>query len=134
MYLIGSTENRIAKMLEDLCVPPPGNKGKWYDSTIKSILQNEKYKGDALLQKELVYDFLTITKKKNEVELPQYYVTDGHAAIIPRRTFDGVQVRRKARALYGRSYSCVYPLSTKIICPQCGSTLGCNISRFSDRY
>ncbi len=134
MYMIGSTENRIAKMLENLGVQPPGNKGKWYDSTIKSILRNEKYKGDALLQKEFVADFLTKTKKKNEGELPQYYVTDGHAAIIPRRTFDEVQELRKARTLHGRSYSCVYPLSAKIICPQCGGIFGCNISRFSDRY
>lgn len=50
--------------------------------TVRSILTNEKYKGDALLQKVYTADFLTKEKKKNNGEVPQYYVEKNHEAII----------------------------------------------------
>ncbi|NEW66872.1 recombinase family protein [Carnobacteriaceae bacterium zg-84] len=77
----------------------PGGKKKWSARTVAAILSNEKYKGDALLQKSFTVDFLTKEKKKNEGEIPQYYVTGNHEAIISPSTFDRVQrllERRKA--------------------------------------
>ena len=59
---------------------------------MKSILTNEKYKGNALLQKVYTTDFLSRKKKKNEEEVPQYYVEGNHEAIIPLAVFDNVQV------------------------------------------
>ena len=56
-------------------------KKTWSVSTINSILCNEKYKGDALLQKTFTVDFLTKTTKRNEGEIPQYYVTGNHEPI-----------------------------------------------------
>ena len=55
-----------------------------------SILQNEKYKGDALLQKKFTVDFLTKKQKVNEGEVPQYYVEGSHPAIISNIDFDMV--------------------------------------------
>lgn len=53
-------------------------KDKWNQSTVRSILTNEKYKGDALLQKSYTVDFLTKKTKTNEGEVPQYYVENNH--------------------------------------------------------
>ncbi len=55
------------------------------------ILQNENYKGDALLQKDFTVNFLTRKMKKNEGELPQYYVKEDHEPIISPWLFDYVQ-------------------------------------------
>lgn len=70
--------------------------------TVQSILQNEKYKEDALLQKEFTVDFLTRKLKKNEGELPQYYVEEDHEPIISPWLFDYVQKRLKERGFQER--------------------------------
>lgn len=61
------------------------------------ILKNEKYKGDAILQKTFTVDFLTKRKKVNEGEVPMYYVENSHPAIIEARVFDLVQQEFKKR-------------------------------------
>lgn len=88
---------------------------------MQSILTNEKYKGDALLQKTVTVDFLTKAKKRNEGEVPQYYVENSHAPIISKDMFDIVQYelkRRKNSGMRTRSYE---RFSGKIICGTCGS-------------
>ncbi|MCR5403585.1 MAG: recombinase family protein [Butyrivibrio sp.] len=62
-----------------------------------AILGNEKYKGDALLQKSFTYDYLQKKRKKNEGEVTQYYIKDHHPAIIDPETFDYVQEELKRR-------------------------------------
>jgi DNA invertase Pin-like site-specific DNA recombinase len=74
MFLEGATPHGIAKRLTAQGIPTPGGKAKWGATTVRSILANEKYKGDALLQKSYTTDFLTKKKKVNEGEVPQYYV------------------------------------------------------------
>ncbi len=134
MYLTGYSEQRIAKIMEVLSIPAPGGQSKWYSSTVSSIVSNEKYKGDALLQKKYTIDYLTKKTKKNNGELPQYYVTDGHAPIIPKRTFDEAQTERVARKQLGRKFSCLHPLSSKIICPKCGGFFGSYKAHYIDNY
>lgn len=73
-YLDGKGTNRIARSLEEEKGPGWNGKSKWYESTISSILSNEKYKGDALLQKTYTVDFLTKKRAENKDEVPQYYV------------------------------------------------------------
>ena len=68
-----------------------GKRYKWHFSTVKGILQNEKYIGDALLQKTITTDFIEKTRIKNDGTVPQYYVKDNHEAIIPRDIFTQVQ-------------------------------------------
>ncbi|MGX8703633.1 MAG: recombinase family protein, partial [bacterium] len=65
-------------------------KAKWSSCTVRSILTNEKYKGDALLQKTYVVDCISHKSKKND-DRPQYYVENSHPPIIPRAMFDRVQ-------------------------------------------
>ncbi len=63
LYLEGKTNLLIAKILTDKGIPTPGKKKKWADSTVNSILQNEKYVGDALLQKSYTTNYLTGEKR-----------------------------------------------------------------------
>ena len=63
----------------------------WHTSTINKILRNEKYIGDALLQKTYTTDFLNKTRVKNNGLVPQYYVEDNHEAIIPKEIYLQVQ-------------------------------------------
>ena len=73
LFLEGMTPCAIAKHLTSQGIPTPGKKAVWQTSSVMSILTNEKYKGDALLQKKFTVDFLTKKQKVNEGEIPQYY-------------------------------------------------------------
>ena len=91
LFLRGYTVRMIANCLTEQGVPTPSGKTQWSVSTIMSILQNEKYKGDALLQKTYIDDFLTKKVIRNHGEVQQYYVENSHPAIIDRSTFELVQ-------------------------------------------
>lgn len=98
-FLNGQTPYAIAKALTAEKIPTPGGKAVWRYGVIKSILTNEKYKGEALLQKVYTPDYLTKEKVKNNGEVDQYYVTGSHKAIIPPEKWQRVQdemARRKA--------------------------------------
>ena len=82
MFMFGKTTSAIAKQLTREGIPTPAGKKTWQASPIESILTNEKYKGSALLQKSFTVDFLTKTMKRNEGEVPQYYIEHSHPAII----------------------------------------------------
>ena len=88
---------------EERGIVTPGGKKKWNESTVLSILTNEKYKGDALLQKTFTVDFLTKKHKVNEGEVPQYYVEANHEAIIPPEEFEQVQAEVARRNKIGKS-------------------------------
>ena len=95
-------------------------------STLKKILTNEKYIGDALLQKTITTDFLNKKRVVNKGIVPQYYVENSHEAIIPRDLFLQVQEEmvRRARLETGtgkrRVYSGKYALSHLVYCAHCG--------------
>ena len=76
-FMEGLTPGAIAKELTADGIPTPSRKQRWQTSTVESILQNEKYKGAALLQKCFTVDFLTKKRKVNEGEVPQYAVLCG---------------------------------------------------------
>lgn len=122
-YLDGTGTGRIAIMLNAKQVKPCRGTS-WNRTTIMSILRNEKYTGNILLQKTFISDHLTKAKKKNNGELPQYYVEGSHEAIIDKATFDRVQDELKRRAeLYETGNSVVKdhnPLAQKITCGLCG--------------
>ena len=132
-FLQGRSPYQIAKLLAEQEVPTPSGKGKWCGATVKSILTNEKYKGDALLQKSITVDFLTKKIKANEGEVPQYYVEGDHEAIIQPEIFDRVQILMEARS-GGRKRSSVNVLSGKIKCGDCGSWYGSKVWHSNDKY
>lgn len=134
MFLEGKTPSGIAKQLTEDSIPTPGGKKKWQSSTVQSILQNEKYKGDALLQKVYTVDFLTKKKKVNEGEVPQYYVENSHPSHIEPETFDLVQYemkKRKEAKGYKTGGSC---FSGKIVCSECGSFYGSKVWHSNSKY
>jgi site-specific DNA recombinase len=121
LFLEGKTTSGIAKHLTTNIILTPAGKEIWQQSTVQSILKNEKYKGDAMLQKSFTVDFLTKKKKINEGEIPQYYVEKSHAAIITPEVFDLVQHELKKRKNvkgYKTGGGC-FP--GKIGCGECGS-------------
>lgn len=127
MFLQGMSYHGIARKLTADGVPTPGGKDKWSISTVRSILYNEKYKGDALLQKSYTVDFLTKKTKTNEGEIPQYYVEDNHEAIISPEIFAMVQREMTKRGRGKKYHSSVHAFSPKIRCGHCGSWYGSKV-------
>jgi len=100
---------------------------------VRSILTNEKYRGDALIQKEYTADFLDKTRRKNTGEIPQYYVEEHHEAIIPPDLFDFVQSEIKRREQNGK-HSGVSIFANKIKCGCCGGWYGAKVWHSTDKY
>ncbi len=117
-------------------IKSPAGKDRWYSNTVQSILTSEKMKGDALLQKKITVDFLTKKVKKTEGEIPQYYVTGNHEAIIPPATFDLVQAEIEGRSNSRRKgrYSGATIFSNRIKCGACGHWYGSKIWHSNDKY
>ena len=134
LFLDGKTQAAICRYLENLGIPSPSGKQKWSKTTITSILQNEKYKGDALLQKKFTVDFLEKKMKPNEGEVPQYYVEGSHPHIIEPDEWEQVQAEIKRRKTLGRAYSGKSVLSAKLICEDCGGFYGSKVWHSTDRY
>lgn len=93
-------------------------------STIRSILGNEKYVGNALLQKTYTVDYLTKEKRKNSGELPQYLIEYSHDPIIDQETFEQVQKKLEAQVSYRKKIRGNSPLSNTVICGVCGGFYG----------
>ncbi len=132
-FLAGLSYRAIAEKLTSMGIKTPGGKDKWCQGTVKSILQNEKYKGDALLQKSYIADFLTKKQVINHGEIPQYYVEDNHEAIIEPAVFDRVQDIIKERN-QRKGYSGVTIFSSKVQCGCCGGWYGSKVWHSTDRY
>ena len=134
MYLEGATPHTIARHLTSQGIPSPGGKPKWNSGTIKSILTNEKFKGDGHLQKTYTVCFLSKKKKRNEGEIPAYYVEGSHPAIIEPAVFDMVQQEMQKRKNGTNRHSGVGLFSSKIKCGECGSWYGSKVWHSSSKY
>ena len=133
MFVDGMTVSAIARTLTAEGIPTPGGKHIWQPSVVQSILTNEKYKGDALLQKSYCTDYLTKKMKRNEGEVPQYYVQGSHPPIVGAELFDHVQSELKRRKDIGNiaSTSC---FSGRIVCGECGSIYGSKVWHSTSKY
>jgi outer membrane murein-binding lipoprotein Lpp len=98
------------------------------------MLSNEKYKGDALLQKKFTVDFLMKKMKANEGEVPQYYVEHSHEAIISPIEWEMVQAEIVRRKALGRAYSGNSVFSSKLVCSDCGGFFGQKVWHSADAY
>ena len=97
-FLDGAGFAEIAHSLEADFVPNGAGNMKWHPTNVKQILRNEKYVGDALLQKTVTTDFLSKRRIINDGSVQQYYVEGDHPAIIPRPVFEAVQEEIAQRA------------------------------------
>ena len=131
-YLDGMSLAQIQSELTERKIPTKRGDTSWQTSTIKSILRNEKYTGDALLQKTFITDCITKKSRKNNGELPMYLVKDHHDPIISHVDFNRVQeemARRSAKRKIADKlskteqgkYSAKYALSELLICGECGA-------------
>jgi len=134
LFLEGQTYHGIAKTLTEKGIKSPAGKDEWSQNSVKSILSNEKYKGDALLQKSYTVDYLTKKTKINEGEIPQYYVEGDHEAIISPEIFDAVQREIEKRGTGKKYHSGVHPFSSKIKCGEYGSWYGSKVWHSTSKY
>lgn len=131
-YLDGCTLGQIKRELDEDNVPTAQGVEFWSPAIIHNILTNEKYIGDALLQKTYVTDCISKKAKKNQGERAMYYVENNHPAIISREMFDQVRnemtrrsSKRKVLQKSGKTelgkYSGKYALTELLVCGECGS-------------
>jgi DNA invertase Pin-like site-specific DNA recombinase len=128
-YLAGESIGAIAKSLCADNIKSHSKSGEWTESTLRGILQNERYCGDVLLQKTYVTDPISKKVKKNNGELPKILIKNNHPAIVSREIYDRVQQERsrrgskrkvsKASVTEQSKYSAKYALSEILICGEC---------------
>ena len=125
LFLDGISFKGIADKLIELKMKTPTGKDMWRANSIKRILTNEKYKGDALLQKTVTLDYLTHKRSTNDNIEPQYYVKNNHVAIIDEETFDLVQtfIEQKETRYKHQKQDIIphnkYPFSGIVFCAHC---------------
>jgi len=123
-YLEGASFVKIKRGLEADGILNGAKHARWYETNIKQILTNEKYIGDALLQKTYTVSVLDKKRSVNDGAMPKYYVEGCHEAIIDRETFLLVQeeLARRSELHRGkkRMYSSKYALTGIVVCPHCG--------------
>ena len=121
LYLQGVGKQNIANILNAEGVPRRYGQQKWHHTTIDYVIKNERYMGDALLQKEYTTDTLPFRKKRNHGEKPQYYVENSNPPIVSCEVFQAAQKLQESRVtVMKREHSS--PLSGTLRCPDCGST------------
>ena len=151
-FLEGATPAIIARELNLAGIPCPSRKSllgedeieaakarkktaRWSPSTIESILTNEKYKGDAILQKTYCTDYIKKTFVVNDgSEIPKYYAQNSHPAIISAEVFDLTQMEVEWRRRLKGSYSGKSCFASRIVCSDCGAFYGSKVWHSTDEY
>ena len=134
-YLSSMGRNAIMKKLDRLGAPTKTG-ARWSESTIASILSNEKYIGDMCLQKGFTADHISKRRKTNNGELPKFYVEGTHEAIIDKSTFEAVQTeiaRRSIEANHPREYT-FSEFSGMIHCERCGARFCKKVNAIGTKY
>lgn len=124
LFLKGKPYSHIANYLTEQGIPTPMGRTKWSGGVVKSILTNEKYTGDAILQKTFKRNYLEKRAHKNTGEKPKVVVENNHPAIIDKETFSRAQElvqKRTHRRNFGTSIS---PFVGRVVCADCGEIFG----------
>ncbi len=132
IFLEGYSPEFISKELREQEIPGCTGKAKWCPSAIWKMLQNEKYKGDALLQKTYTVDFLTKKRIDNDGQVNQYYIENNHEPILDREKWEIVQLEIARRKKFREQHKLQFyimqkennPFTTKVFCAECGSAFG----------
>lgn len=151
-FLEGATSTMIAKELNEAGIPCPAcknrlgedeigaeqadrKKARWSASTVESILTNEKYKGDAILQKTYCTDYIQKTFVENDgSEIPKYYAQNSHPAIVSAEVFDLTQMEMEWRKSLNGSYSGKSCFASRVVCGDCGAFYGSKVWHSTDAY
>lgn len=135
-YLDGVGVSEISRQMREQQIPSYRG-GIWDPKRVLAMIKNEKYCGDALLQKKYVEDHLTKKLKLNHGELPQYYVEDSHPAIVSRDTYRLAQAltefncRRNHISMSAPVFSA---LTGKIVCCKCGKNYRRRTSAYENAW
>ena len=129
-FLSGKTVDYIARIFKAEKIRNWDGKYNWHASTLDSMLRNEKYMGDTILQKSYTADFLSKRRVVNDGDLPKYHIKKDHEPIIDIETWEAVRAELDRRAQYcTEHFTNAYsqktetnPFYAKIICGNCGST------------
>ena len=131
-YLQGASLRMIRQELEAAGIPNPAGSEKWGIDQIRSILSNEKYCGDVLMQKTFIQDCISKKVVKNTGQLPMYLIQNNHPAIVSREVYQAVQAEKARRSATaspstktsptGRTcYASKFALSERLVCGECGT-------------
>ena len=131
-YLQGASLRMIRQELEAAGIPNPAGSEKWGIDQIRSILSNEKYCGDVLMQKTFIQDCISKKVVKNTGQLPMYLIQNNHTAIVSREVYQAVQAEKARRSATaspstktsstGRTcYASKFALSERLVCGECGT-------------
>ena len=137
-YLSGMGICAIAKKLNCMNISA-FNGGQWCKNSVRSVLTNEKYAGNLLLQKTYSRDYLDRKKRVNHGERTMYFVENSHEAIISAETFEAVLAEMKARAEKTmpkrvKSTAARYPFTGLIVCEKCGAHYRRKIANAGSKY
>ena len=151
-FLEGATPAMISRELNLAGIPCPSRKSllseneaeiakarkktsRWGTSTVENILANEKYKGDAILQKTYCTDYIKKTFVVNDgSEIPKYYAQNSHPAIVSAEVFDLTQMELEWRRSLKGSYSGKSCFASRIVCGDCGAFYGSKVWHSTDEY
>lgn len=127
LYLEGYSAKKIVDYLQKHEIKTATGAERWHDSVVLNMLKNEKYMGDALLQKTYTVDYITKKKVLNKGIVPQYYVEEDHEPIISKEVFYKVQeeiARRNSLSSAAKrkkgKHSALYALTGRVFCSECG--------------
>ncbi len=132
IFLGGDSLMKVAEKLDKAGRPTPSGRGKWSSSTVRSILSNEKYAGDVIINKTYTEDCLSKKIRVNNGERQKFYIENNHPAIIDKTTFARVQeelAKRLGKAKVKQvgtkteigKYSGKYALTDLLICGECNT-------------
>ena len=123
LFLEGHSIQGIVKILNNEKIPTVRKKYGWQYNGVKSILSNEKYCGDALLQKCVTMDYLTHRSIRNDNILPKYYVSNSHPGIVDKETFHTAQILLKGLNEKEIRQQTKNPLTNFVFCSSCGCAM-----------
>ena len=129
-FLSGDSIGGIKDKLEELRIPSPSGKAEWHYSTIQSILNNEKYKGDGIINKTYIEDCISKKVRLNNGERVKFYVENNHEGIISSEKYALVQeelarrtskpkIKQKGTKTEQGKYSSKYALTELLVCGEC---------------
>ena len=104
--------------------------------SLKSLIDRSarRFKSCLRNRKKFTVDFLEKKMKPNEGEVPQYYVTGRHPAIIEPDEWEPVQAEFARRKTLGKAYSGKSVFSAKLVCEDCGAFFGPKVWHSTDQY
>lgn len=122
LYVDGWSTLEIMRIMQGEGWPAPNARGVWYNKAVCNILANEKYRGDALLQKSYVCDLLSHKRLLNDRgEKPSYYVQNHHEPLVDAQLYERAQTIRSLRCTHGGCAQ--YPYAQRLVCPHCNAFL-----------